>query len=94
MGKSKQSITNSSKTKLNTIWTDRLVRLLINHQETLEDILPEKYLLEKPATMKRFEYSLLGKELKGPTDIAKKQYQELDDIFDFDNIIKKEELTL
>ena len=34
--------------------------------------IPEKYLLQKTATMKRFEYSLLGKELKAQTDIAKK----------------------
>ena len=31
---------------------------------TSKDVLPEKYLLEKAATMKRFEYSPLGKELK------------------------------
>ena len=41
--------------------------------------------------MKRFEYSPLGKELKAQTDIAKKQYQQLDDTFEFDKIIKKEE---
>ena len=43
--------------------------------------------------MKRFEYSPLGKELKAQTDIAKKQYQQLDDTFEFDKIIKKEERT-
>ena len=32
-------------------------------------------MLEKAATIKRFEYSSLGKELKAQTDIAKKQYQ-------------------
>ena len=31
---------------------------------TGKDVLLEKDLLEKAATMKRFEYSLLGKELK------------------------------
>ena len=40
--------------------------------------------------MKRLEYSLLGKDLKAQTDIAKKQYQKLDDIYEFDKIIKKE----
>ena len=40
----------------------------------------EKDLLEKAATMKRFEYLQLGKELKAQTDIAtkkqtNKQYQ-------------------
>ena len=35
---------------------------------TGKDVLPEKDLLEKAATIKRFEYSLLGKELKAQTD--------------------------
>ena len=34
----------------------------------------KKNLLEEDATMKRFEYLPLGKELKTQTDIAKKQY--------------------
>ena len=45
---------------------------------TGEDVLPEKGLPEKAATIKRFEYSPLGSELKRQTDIAKKQYQELE----------------
>ena len=40
---------------------------------TGKDVLPEKDLLEKAATMKIFEYLPLGKELKAPTDIGKKQ---------------------
>ena len=40
--------------------------------------------------MKRFEYSLLDKELKKQTNVAEKQYQKLDNIFEFDKIIKKE----
>ena len=48
---------------------------------TDKDILPERELLEKAATLKRFEYSPLGKELKAQTDIAKKQYQGLDKAF-------------
>ena len=39
---------------------------------TGKNVLPEKDLLEKAATFKRFEYSLLDKELKAQTDIAKK----------------------
>ena len=50
-------------------------------------------MLEKPSTIKRLEYSLLGKELKTQTDIAKKQYQNLDNIFEFEKIIKKGEAT-
>ena len=37
-----------------------------------KDVLPEKYLLEKAVTIKRFENSPLGSELKKQTDIAKK----------------------
>ena len=45
---------------------------------TDNNVLPEKDLLEKSVTLKRFEYSPLGKELKAQADIAKKQYQRLD----------------
>ena len=38
---------------------------------TDEDVLPEKYLLEKAATVKNLEYLSLGYELKKQTDIAK-----------------------
>ena len=44
---------------------------------TGEDVLPEKDLLEKAATMKRFEYSSLGKDLKKQTSAAEKQYQKI-----------------
>ena len=61
---------------------------------TGKDVLPEKDLLEKAATIKRFEYSPLDKELKAQTDIAKKQYQKLDNTFTSDEIIKKERQAL
>ena len=54
---------------------------------TDKDVLPQKELLEKAATMKSFEYSPLAKILKARTDIAKKQYQKLDNTFEFDKII-------
>ena len=44
--------------------------------------------------MKRFENSSLGNKLKAQTDIAKKQYQKLDDFYESDKIIKKEKPTL
>ena len=50
---------------------------------TCKDVLPEKDLLEKAATMKIFEYLPLGKELKAQTGIAKKQYQKLSNTFKF-----------
>ena len=46
---------------------------------TSKDVLPEKDPLGKTAELEIFEYSLLGKKLKAQTDIAKKQYQKLDD---------------
>ena len=58
---------------------------------TTKDVVPEKDLLEKAATMKRFKYSSLGNELKAQTDTAKKQYQKLEDTYEFDKIIKKEQ---
>ena len=57
---------------------------------TGKDVLPEIDSLGKAATIKRFEYFLLGKELKAQTEISKKQYQKLDDTYKFDKIIKKE----
>ena len=57
---------------------------------TSKDVLAQKDLPEKAATMKRFEFSPLGKKLKAQTDIAKKQYQKLDNTYEFDKIIKKE----
>ena len=44
---------------------------------------------EKRNSIKRFGYSPLGKELKVKTDIAKKQYQKLDNTGESDKIIKK-----
>ena len=40
--------------------------------------LPEKDLLQKVAAIKRFEYSLLGKELKRQTSVAEKQFHKFD----------------
>ena len=55
---------------------------------TLKDILPEKDLLEKAATIKRFEYLPLRNELKKQNSIAEKQYQKLEKAFESN---KKEE---
>ena len=55
---------------------------------TGKDVLPEKDLLEKAATMKGFEYSSLVKELKKQTSVAEKQYQGLNRILKSD---KKDE---
>ena len=58
-----------------------------------KDVLPEKDLLEKASTMKRFEQLLLDKELKAQTDIAKKHCQKLDNTYNFDQITKTEKPT-
>ena len=47
-----------------------------------QDVLPEKYWLEKAAVIKIFEYSPLGKGLKKQTSVAEKQYQKLDNVFE------------
>ena len=63
--------------------------MFVNISLTGKDVLSEKDLLEKVATMKRFEYWLLSSELKKQTDIAEKQYKRLDNTYELDNIIKK-----
>ena len=91
MKKSKQSNKKPSKTRLNMTYIVKLLRFILYHQETLVNMnfylskcFIQKRPIEKAATMNRFEYSPLGKELKTQTDIAKKQYQKLDDTFGFD----------
>lgn len=97
------------------IQTDRLIRFIsklsaniskylsnIREYEFLtgKDVLTENELLEKAITLKRFEYFLLGKELKSQTDISKRKYKGLDKIFisyrDNNNVnkslIKKEKI--
>ena len=49
----------------------------------------QKDLPEKTATIKRFEYFLLGSEFKKQTDIAEKQYKKLDTPYEFDKIKKR-----
>ena len=56
---------------------------------TGKDVLTEKGLLEKVATIKSFECSLLGIELKKQTYIEKKK-QGLDKVYQFD---KKEDFN-
>ena len=55
---------------------------------TDKDVLPEKDLLEKAATLKRYKYSPLGSELKKQTSVAERQHQRLDNVFESN---KKEE---
>ena len=49
---------------------------------TEKDILQEKHVLENSVTIKRFEYSPVGKELKNQTSVAEKQYQKLNNAFE------------
>ena len=55
---------------------------------TGKDVLPEKDLVEKAGTIKRFEYSPLSKELRKQSSVAKKQYQQ------FDKTTTKKEVAL
>ena len=61
-----------------------------------EYVLPEKGMLEKAATIKRFEYSPSGSELKKQTSIPEKQYQKYDDVKKLTTKNKKQlkELTI
>ena len=56
---------------------------------TGKDVLPEKDLLEKVATKKRYEYLSLGKQLKSETVIAEMKKEELDKNLFLKRIIKK-----
>ena len=48
---------------------------------TGKDVLLEKYLLEKAAAIKIFEYSPLRKDLKAETSAVEKRYQKLHKVF-------------
>ena len=52
---------------------------------TGEGVVPEKDLPEKVATIKRFEYLPLSKELKTQASVAEKQYQKLNKFFKYDD---------
>ena len=56
---------------------------------TGRDVSPEKDLLEKATAIKILEYSPLGSELKKQTDTARKLYQSLDNVYEFDETINK-----
>ena len=58
---------------------------------TEKGVLPEKDLLEKAATRKRFKYSPLCEELKKQTSVNE-QYQSFDKIFNHDE--KEETVTI
>ena len=66
---------------------------------TGKDLLPEKDLLEKAVAIKRFEYLLLGIELKKQISAAENQYQGLNKLFRTDEkeepvTVKKEKPTI
>ena len=48
---------------------------------TGKDVLPEKDMLEKAVTIKRLEYSPLGKELEKQTSVAEKQWQSFSKVY-------------
>ena len=84
-----------------------MLRFLFYHQEILVNrvfnwqrcFTRKKNLLEKAAALKRFEYSLLDKQLKTQTSVAEKQYQGVNKLFKPDEkeqpiTIKKEKQTM
>ena len=58
---------------------------------TCKEVLPEKGLLGKVATIKRFDYSPLCSVLKKQTDLTKKQYHGFEKVYEFDGIISKDD---
>ena len=54
---------------------------------TGKDVLPQKDLLEKAVVLKRFEYSLVCKELKKQTSVEN-QYQSFTKIFNHNELRK------
>ena len=77
---------------LNVIQKDKMISALstgnIGKYEflTIKDVLSQKYLLEKAATIKEFVYSALDTVLKVQTSIAEKQYQVLAKAYEFHNV--------
>ena len=71
MRKLNQSITKSSKTKLNIVYTETGSSGNVGKFQFLtgENILPEKDLSEEAATIKRFEYLPSGNELKSKQEL-------------------------
>ena len=78
-----KAINNKLKTKLNTIQTEKLLSLSSGNVSKYEffNAFYQKDLLGKAATIKRFEYSPLSKELKKQTIVAEKWYQSFDKVF-------------
>ena len=66
--------------------------MLVNMSFKLEKMFTRERLAKKAASLKIIEYSLLDKELKAQTDIAKKQYQGLNKLFVSDE--KEEPVTV
>ena len=60
---------------------------------TAKNVLSEKYLPEKAETIKRFEYSPLGKELKKETSFAEKRYQKFENVFESNKRKKTKQKT-
>ena len=69
------------------IQIDKLLRFRLYHQEILVTIIfffTRKRIAKKAATIKKFEYLPIGSELKRQTDSAKKKYQVLHKVYEFD----------
>ena len=67
--------------------TDKISALSSGHVSKYDfligkDILPKENFIQKVAGIKRFEYDLLGKELKKEISVAERHYQKLDNDFE------------
>ena len=84
MRKLKQSITSSKQSSIQfrqkNYWLYHL-EMLVSMNFSMVNAFYQKDLLGKAATIKRFEYSPLSKELKKQTIVAEKWYQSFDKVF-------------
>ena len=67
--------------------TDKISALSSGHVSKYDfligkDILPKENFIQKVAGIKRFEYDLLGKELKKEISVAERHYQKFDNDFE------------
>ena len=68
------------------IQIDKLLRFRLYHQEILVtmNFFTRKRIAKKAETIKKFEYSPIGSELKRQTDSVKKKCQVLHKVYEFD----------
>ena len=75
--------------KISDLWSGNISKYKFL---TSKGVSPKKDMLEKGAALKRFKYLRLGSELKKQTSVAEKQYQKLDNTYEYDKRILKKSI--